>query len=43
MKEHPGVKAGKITAKEALKDFLEAFEGSNSNHDGIVTLDEWTK
>ena len=38
---HPEVQSGKITEREALKDFLDAFEGSGGNHDGVVTIDEW--
>lgn len=40
--EHPEVKAGKRTSKDVLTEFLEGFEGDRGNHDGIVTLDEWT-
>jgi len=42
-KDNPEVRAGRITVTEALNDFLDAFEGDGGNHDGTVTLDEWTR
>jgi len=38
---HPEVKAGKLSAQEALRGFVESFEGDRGNHDGIVTMEEW--
>lgn len=39
---HPDVKAGKMTPTEALRQFLEGFEGPRGSvHDGHLTLDEW--
>ena len=39
----PAVIAGKMTKDEALQEFLNAFEGTEGNRDGKVTLDEWIR
>lgn len=43
VKDHPDVKAGKMSEEEALKEFLEGFEGEGGDHNGVVTNDEWIK
>mmetsp|Transcript_10370 Transcript_10370/g.17407 ORF Transcript_10370/g.17407 Transcript_10370/m.17407 type:complete len:377 (+) Transcript_10370:3-1133(+) len=40
---HPAVVAGKMTRKQVLKEFLDAFEGPEGNRDGRVTLEEWLR
>ena len=40
---HPDVLSGRLDAGSALRQFLDAFEGSQGNHDGIITADEWIK
>jgi len=39
--KHPKVISGAMTKQEALQEFLQAFEGSKGNRDGVVTPTEW--
>lgn len=39
--EHPDVIAGKKTEEQILIEFLQNFEGTDGNHDGKVTTDEF--
>jgi len=40
-KEHPDVIAGKKTEEQVLNEFLNQFEGTQGNHDGTISWDEW--
>jgi Ca2+-binding EF-hand superfamily protein len=41
-KNHPEVKAGRLSASAALTEMITSFEGKNGNRDGEVSLKEWT-
>jgi len=41
--DHPDVKAETKTEAQVLQEFLDAFEGSQGNRDGTVTLDEFVQ
>lgn len=40
-KEHPDVIAGKKTEDQVLCDFLNNFDGTQGNNDGVLTLNEF--
>jgi len=40
-KEHPDVRSGRKTEEQVFVQFLSTFEGTEGNHDGIITKQEW--
>jgi len=39
--EHPDVITGKKKEADVFKEFLQNFEGTAGNKDGVITWDEW--
>mmetsp|Transcript_111403 Transcript_111403/g.239974 ORF Transcript_111403/g.239974 Transcript_111403/m.239974 type:complete len:98 (+) Transcript_111403:302-595(+) len=39
--ENPEVIQKKKTEEEVFKEFLQSFEGTRGNHDGVISWEEW--